>query len=100
MRRLRPGSRGEDRRPGRRVKPLRHAGAMAVLILLAGACPSARGIPLNAPANGAPTVGHVWLIMLENHSFAENFGSAALAFKPRPGSPESMDYMARTLPSL
>jgi hypothetical protein len=54
---------------------------------------------LGAPAHGAPPVGHVWLIMLENHSFAENFGTPAQAFKPAAGSPASMTYLAKTLPT-
>jgi hypothetical protein len=41
----------------------------------------------------------VWLIMLENHSFAENFGTAAKTFRPKAGSPASMTYMLKTLPS-
>ena len=44
------------------------------------------------PANGAPDVHHVWYIMLENSSFAENFGSAARN-DPR------TKYLAKTLPS-
>lgn len=46
-----------------------------------------------------PPVRHVWLIMLENHSFPENFGAPATQFKPKAGSPASMSYMASTLPS-
>ena len=41
---------------------------------------------------GAPQIGHVWLIMLENHSYPENFGEVA---QNRGG----MEYLAKTLPS-
>ncbi len=54
---------------------------------------------LGAPVNGAPPIGHVWLIMLENHSFPENFGKPAKTFKAKAGSAASMRYMATTLPS-
>ena len=37
--------------------------------------------------------------MLENHSFAENFGKPALTFRAQQGSPASMQYLARTLRS-
>jgi len=45
-----------------------------------------------AAGSASPRIKHVWLIMLENHSFAENFGVPAQAFKP-------MQYIAKTLPS-
>lgn len=44
------------------------------------------------PANGAPAVGHVWYIMLENSSFEENFGASAQ------NDPRTR-YLAKTLPS-
>lgn len=72
--------------------------SLAVLALATVA--SAGAAPLSGPANGAPPVGHVWVIMLENHSFAENFGPPAQGFQPRPGTSESMTYLAKTLPSL
>jgi phosphatidylinositol-3-phosphatase len=77
--------------------------AVAALVLPALLCSlasKAASVPLSAPAGGAPPVGHVWLIMLENHSWAENFGPPAQGFQPRAGSPESMTYLAKTLPSL
>ena len=77
--------------------------AAATLVLLALLCspPSnAASAPLSAPAAGAPPIGHVWLIMLKNHSWPENFGAPAQEFQPRTGSPESMTYLAKTLPSL
>ena len=70
--------------------------ALAIVLAPAGMAGAAG---LGDPANGAPPVGHVWLIMLENHSFAENFGAPAKTFKPRAGSPASMGYLAETLPS-
>lgn len=73
---------------------------LIVLTLLNAPASNAGSAPLSAPAGGAPPVGHVWLIMLENHSWAENFGAPAQQFQPRAGSPESMTYLAKTLPSL
>lgn len=77
--------------------------ALPVLVAVASAiAPSvanASSTPLSGSAEGAPPVGHVWVIMLENHSFPENFGPPAQEFQPRAGSPESMTYLAKTLPS-
>ncbi len=73
---------------------------LVLLALLSSPTSNAASVPLSAPAGGAPPVGHVWLIMLENHSWAENFGPPAQGFQPRAGSPESMTYLAKTLPSL
>ncbi len=90
---------------------VRHTAALATTVALAvcallgagavvtGAAQAASSVPLSAPAPGAPPVGHVWLFMMENHSFPESFGPPALSFQPRAGSPESMTYLARTLPS-
>jgi hypothetical protein len=66
--------------------------AMTVMMLAAPAGAS-------TPMSTLPPIHHVWLIMLENHSFAENFGAPAKQFKATPGSPASMSYMASTLPS-
>jgi phospholipase C len=66
--------------------------AMTVMMLAAPAGAS-------TPTSTLPPIHHVWLIMLENHSFAENFGAPAKQFKATPGSPASMSYMASTLPS-
>lgn len=74
------------------------AALLALAIPVASAA-AAGGASVGAPANGAPPVGHVWLIMLENHSFAENFGAPAKSFNPMPGSPASMAYMSSALPS-
>ncbi len=75
------------------------AAALAGLGLLLAPSASPAVGRLTAPANGAPPVRHVRLIMFENHSFAENFGAAAKSFKPKRGSRASMTYLARTLPS-
>src|SRR5664279_4907005 len=68
------------------------AAAVALLALLAPVAPGAAATKL-------PPIHHVWVIMLENHSFAENFGAPAKGFKAKPGSPASMRYLARTLPA-
>src|ERR1022692_284877 len=81
------------------VRGLIAASALLVGMLLASPVHAAT-VPLSGAANGAPPVGHVWLIMLENHSWAENFGSPAQNFRAPAGSPASMTYLAKTLPSL
>lgn len=71
------------------------AGLTAIVAPLTGASASKRA----AATTAAPPVRHVWLIMLENHSFAENFGPPAQNFQPSSGSSASMTYLAKTLPS-
>jgi hypothetical protein len=74
------------------------ASVIALVASLAATAPANASSP-STPANGAPPVGHVWLIMLENHSFPENFGKPAQTFELGGGSPASMQYLAKTLPS-
>ena len=69
-------------------------------ISASGAQGYARPSQLRQPSAALPPVRHVWLIMLENHSLAENFGKPALNFQARAGSPASMTYLAKTLPSM
>jgi phosphatidylinositol-3-phosphatase len=87
---------------------IRRAWGLGGLVLLATltlwSSPAALAQAASAWARTAQTaapapVKHVWLIMLENHSFAENFGRPALKFHARAGSPASMTYLARTLPA-
>ena len=74
-------------------------GAVDVLVTMLAVALPASAAQLAAPRDGAPPIRHVWLIMLENHSLPEDFGKPAKNFKPRHGVPESMTYLARTLPS-
>jgi hypothetical protein len=69
--------------------------AIALTLVLTAVAPSAHA----STSAQLPPVRHVWLIMLENHSFAENFGAPATQFTPKPGSPASMQYLAQTLPA-
>lgn len=59
-----------------------------MLCALAWAAPGGAAIH---PANGAPPIGHVWYVMLENSSYAENFGAVAQG--------DTHAYLAKTLPS-
>jgi len=75
-----------------RVPPLRPclraalgAAAAAVLALL---CGPASGTALAAHAYRAPKIGHVFVIVLENESYASTFGD-----------PAADPYLARTLPA-
>ncbi len=68
------------------------AAALAAGVLAASAQAS-------APIRTVPPIHHVWLIMLENHSFAENFGGPAKGFKAKAGSSASMAYMSSALPA-
>src|SRR5437899_1349531 len=86
---------------GPRVRLSRLAALMlfAALVATASASGAARARSASDPppvalhpANGAPPMGHVWYIMLENSSYAENFGPAAQ------NDPKSQ-YLAKTLPS-
>jgi hypothetical protein len=74
-------------------------GAVVVLVTMLAVSLPASASQLAAARDGVPPIRHVWLIMLENHSFPENFGKPAKTFKPRHGVPESMAYLATTLPS-
>lgn len=71
--------------------------ALLLSLVAAAAAASAAG-RTRATTTVLPPIHHVWLIMLENHSFPENFGAAAQQFDPGQGSPASMTYMAKTLP--
>ena len=55
----------------------------------------ARGLRASATRDTHKEIRHVWLIMLENHSFEENFGEPA----KQSATKDSMAYLSETLPS-
>jgi hypothetical protein len=73
--------------------------SLCVLGILLGAAGGGVAAAQATSTQVSPPVRHVWLFMLENHSYPENFGQPATAFKPRLGSPASMQYLAKMLPS-
>lgn len=70
---------------------------VVAFVILSGVVPagSATAQPAGSAA-GAQRIGHVWLIMLENHSYAENFGTVA---KSSVATHPQLQYLADTLPS-
>ena len=72
----------------------RAARRVAVIGTAAAACGTAlAGIGTSAPtAATVPPIGHVFVIVLENESFAKTFGN--------PSPPATQTYLDRTLPSM